>query len=56
MKEYTIVSKFKVTNEFYFTEVLELKKSILNGEFQRDLKKDEEGLKDVKITFELTKP
>lgn len=58
MKTVKISLTMRVTDEFYESELKQLKNDILSGKHQRELMEDEfkkEGLKDVKATFELLK-
>ena len=53
MKTFKITTIFKVTDEYYNDEVLELKNDILTSQYQKMFKSDKKkGLITVKATFE----
>ena len=53
MKHVTITMQFNCTEEFYKSDqIKDMKDSILSGEFQRDMAKDEKAIDNVKITME----
>lgn len=57
MKTVTMTVKFRVSDEFYQEEMLEMKNDIQSGKFQRDMmdntSKREKGLKWVKADFKV---
>lgn len=50
MKEVTINMVYKVTDECYDKNLSELVEEVKTGRFQRDLKRDNEGLKGITVT------
>lgn len=53
MKKVKITMTMLVEDEFYFSDLLKMKKEILSGEYQRDfLKQSKKGIINIKTSFE----
>lgn len=56
MKTVKLTLIMKVTDEYYAKELLDEKKEIDSGKWQKELMEgDKRGIKDIKMTFEIIK-